>query len=241
MEPARDETRNGSPNPVEKWVWSSKPTHDKIIDLETFIAAQQVVRRRERSRTHPGANPHPATKRTYRLRSYLFCELCGRRMFGKTRHETAYYACAPKPGHVPDGHPDSLWVREPALLDGLNDFLTHHVFGRYRHHLLASALRDLDTQAEQTRTERVAAIKKADLDARRKRLTRTLEIGGGDDDELDHGLIQDIKNRRAEIMAERADLTAELETLEEQVNDQPNPDLLDLLPIGTCDLDALPD
>lgn len=236
-------TRNGSPNPIEKWVWSSNPTHDKIIDLDTFIAAQQVVRRRERSRTRPGANPHPATKRTYRLRSYLFCELCGRRMFGKTRHGTAYYACAPKPGHVPDGHPDSLWVREPALLDGLNDFLSHHVFGRYRHHLLASSLRDLDAQAEQTRTDRVAAIKKTivDLDARRRRLTRTLEVAGGDEDEPDHELIQDIKNRRAEIAAERAELTVELEALGLQGHDQPNPDLLHLLPIGSCDLDALPD
>jgi site-specific DNA recombinase len=76
-------TRIGSPNPMEKWVWSKEPTHEKIIDLEDFVAAQQVVRRRERSRTQAGANTHPQTKRTYRLRSYLFCELCGRRMFGR--------------------------------------------------------------------------------------------------------------------------------------------------------------
>ncbi|MFI2561939.1 recombinase family protein [Nocardia farcinica] len=51
-------TRNGSPNPMEKWVWSTEPTQEKIIDLTDFIAAQQVVRRRERSRTQAGANTH---------------------------------------------------------------------------------------------------------------------------------------------------------------------------------------
>jgi site-specific DNA recombinase len=181
-------------------------------------------RRPRRSRTQAGANTHPQTKRTYQLRSYLFCEICGRRMFGKTRRQHAYYACAPKKGY---GHPDSLWVREVALLDGLNEFLSHHVFGPYRQELLSSALRDLDMQAEQTRTERIAVIKKsiADLDARKKRLIRTLEVTGDYDEEPDQELIQDIKNRRAEIKAERAKLAAELETLEEQVNDQQNPDL----------------
>jgi DNA invertase Pin-like site-specific DNA recombinase len=236
-------TRNGSPNPMEKWVWSTEPTHEKIINLPDFIAAQQVVRRRERSRTSAGANTHPQTKRTYRLRSYLFCDICGRRMFGKTRRQYAYYACAPRKGYVPDGHPDSLWVREVALLDGLNKFLSHHVFGLYRHELLSSALHDLGAQAEQTRTERITAIKKSidDLDVRKKRLIRTLEVTGDDDDLSEQELIQDIKNRRAEIKAERAKLAAELETLEERINDQQNPDLLRFLPVGTCDLDAIPE
>lgn len=55
-------TRAGSPNPIEAWVWSSRPTHEPIIDLDTFVAAQQVARRRERSRTRPGPNSHPQTK-----------------------------------------------------------------------------------------------------------------------------------------------------------------------------------
>lgn len=236
-------TRNGSPNPVERWVWSSAPTHEKIVDLETFIAAQQVVLRRERSRTKAGPNTHPQTKRSYRLRSYLFCELCGRRMFGKTRRAFSYYACAPKKGYVPDGHPGSLWVRERALLDGLNEFLSTYVFGQYREELLVATLRDVDAQAEETRRERVAAIKKSitDLDARKRRLIRSLEVASGDDDEPDEELIQDIKNRRAEIKAERADLATELERLDVEVNEQPNLALLEQLPTGASELDAMPD
>ncbi len=176
----------------------------------------------------------------YRLRSYLFCEMCGRRMFGKSRRQHAYYACAPKKGYIPDGHPDSLWVREAALLDGLNKFLNHHVFGPYRQELLSSTLRDLDMQARNKRAEAIThAI--ADLDARKKRLIRTLEVVDGDNDEPDTELIQDIKNRRAEIKAERAKLAAELADLEDQANNQQDTDLLRMLPVGNCDLHALPD
>ena len=48
---------------------------------------------------------HPQTRRSYVLRSYLVCDLCGRRMFGKTRRkgerEYTYYACVTNPGDVP--------------------------------------------------------------------------------------------------------------------------------------------
>ncbi|MGH3555112.1 MAG: zinc ribbon domain-containing protein, partial [Mycobacterium sp.] len=38
-------------------------------------------------------------KRAYLLRSLVVCEGCGRRMFGKTRRATAYYACQPSLNH----------------------------------------------------------------------------------------------------------------------------------------------
>ncbi|GAA3882533.1 hypothetical protein GCM10022243_53940 [Saccharothrix violaceirubra] len=103
--------------------------------------------------------------------------------------------------------------------------------------MLSSAPHDLDKQTEQNRHERIAAIKKAiaDLDARKKRLIRTLEVTGDDDEVPDQEFIQDNKNRHTEIKAERAKPATELETLEEQVNDQQNPYLLRLLPVGACD------
>jgi hypothetical protein len=141
-------TRAGSPNPIEEWVWSGRPTHEPIIDMDTFVAAQKVARRRERSRTAAGPNAHPHTKRSYLLRSHLFCALCGRRMFGKTRRAHAYYACAPKKDQpVPDGHPASLWVNEAALVDGLHEFLAEQVFGSYRRTLLADTVARIDKDA----------------------------------------------------------------------------------------------
>lgn len=231
-------TRHGKANPVQDWVWSSQPTHEAIIDLDTFIAAQQVVRRRERSRTQAGANSHPDTKRSYLLRSYLFCEQCGRRMFGKTRRQRPYYACAPR-AHVPDGHPGSLWINEAVLLDGLDEFLNQHVFGTYRRDLLATGLDDLDQHADQARTEQIAALHKAtaETEARRRRLVQMLELA----EQPDQDLFRDVQLRRAELKTQRGRLEAELDALTSQVQERPNPALLNTLPIGVCDLTEMPE
>ncbi|MEV1078741.1 recombinase family protein [Streptomyces sp. NPDC050211] len=45
-------------NPVEEWVWSTTPAHAALVDLETFVRAQEVAERRQRSRGAPGANRH---------------------------------------------------------------------------------------------------------------------------------------------------------------------------------------
>jgi hypothetical protein len=106
-------TGRGKVNPVSDWVWSSQPTHDALVSWETFLQAWGIAGHRERSR---GATPskHPQAKREYRLRTYLFCAACGRRMFGKTRRDHAYYACAPA-GTAPDGHPASFWGARTAF------------------------------------------------------------------------------------------------------------------------------
>jgi hypothetical protein len=83
------------------------------------------------SRTSDQPNTHPATTRTYRLRSFVICELCGRRLYGKTRRIASgysYYACEAIPAHHAskdwfDTHPKSLWVREDKLLDLVRSLL----------------------------------------------------------------------------------------------------------------------
>jgi len=75
-------------NPVEEWVWSTAPLHEALVGLETFVRAQQVAERRRGSRGAVGANRHPQTKRVYRLRGYVFCVLCGRRIQGKPSGRT---------------------------------------------------------------------------------------------------------------------------------------------------------
>nr|WP_237694868.1 recombinase family protein [Streptomyces sp. SID5468] len=70
-------------NPMSDWVWSPQPTHEPLVTREMFAAASPIAKLRQGSR--PGAQPnrHPQTKRTYLLRSYVICALCGRRMFGQ--------------------------------------------------------------------------------------------------------------------------------------------------------------
>ena len=101
-------------------------------------------------------------------------------MFGKTRHgNTYYYVCAPKKNYIPPGHdaPGSYFVRETALVHGLNQFLNQHVFGAYRRHLLDAHLRDLDDTARRDRQQQQAALRRgiADVESRIKRTVRNLE------------------------------------------------------------------
>ncbi|WP_257232609.1 recombinase family protein [Streptomyces sp. Rer75] len=227
------------PNPVEEWVWSPEPVHEALVSLEAFVQAQQVAEHRERSRSTPGTNKHPRAQRTYRLRSYLFCPLCGRRFYGKTSKGVSYYVCAPKKANRPDDHPPSIWVKEDTILNGLTDFLSTHVFGPYRHELLTTHLTTLDAAQQQERAQRIDSLRKAitETDTKRKRLIRSLE----NIDEPSQDLIQDINERRAELGAHRDDLQQQLDELEGEAHQAPNPDLLACLPISPIDLAGLPD
>jgi site-specific DNA recombinase len=94
----------GRVNPPSEWVWSPRPTHEPLVTRAIFDAATPMARLRQRSRFGAGPNAaHRQTRRSYLLRSYLVCELCERRMVGKTRRwreqETTYYACVTNPEH----------------------------------------------------------------------------------------------------------------------------------------------
>jgi site-specific DNA recombinase len=227
------------PNPVEEWVWSTEKTHPSLVDLETYVQAQLVAQRRERSRT-ASENRDPHAKRTYKLRSYLFCVLCGRRLYGKTKRARAYYVCAPKKAWVPEAHPQSTyWVREDSLVDGLTAFLGNHVFGRYRRELLDASLRTIDANAQRDRRTMIAALRRsiADAEAKSKRLVRSLEVT----DDVDQEFIRDINERRAELRSQRETLERQLVEAEDEVRRAPNPALLDYLPVTAVDLAEMPD
>src|SRR5690606_36521605 len=113
----KDKIHPGKNNPRTEWVLSTEPTHPAIISVETFLAAQNLRRAGQGSRTistPQGANPHRCTKRIYRLRSYVRCGICTRRMHGKTKRERPHYCCQPRPAI--DGHPPTVWITERPLL-----------------------------------------------------------------------------------------------------------------------------
>jgi site-specific DNA recombinase len=236
-------TRGNIINPVTEWIWSPEPAHPPLVSLETFVAVQQIAAHRFGSRTAGGANHrHPQTKRSYLLRTYLFCAQCGRRMFGKTRHgNTYYYVCAPKKNYIPPGHDaaGSYFVRETALVHGLNQFLNQHVFGAYRRQLLDAHLRDLDDTARRDREHHQAVLRRgiADVENRIKRTVRNLEVV----DHPDQDLIRDINERRADLRAQRDSLKAQLDELDEQARNDVDPDLIDALPQLAIDLEELPE
>ncbi|SED61802.1 Site-specific DNA recombinase [Amycolatopsis tolypomycina] len=226
-------------NPPTEWVWSPKPSHEALVDLETFVLAQQVAPQRERSRTSPGKSRDPQAKVVYPLRSFVYCELCGRRMCGNKPTALRYYACAPKRAWRPEGHPTICRVREDSLLEALESFLDSRLFGAYRQDLLDRNLKDLDHAGRRNRVDRIRALERALADnaTKSKNLLRTLEVA----DDVSKEMVRDINERRAELKVEKASLEAQLEEAEETARQAPNADLLHELPLGAVRLDGLPD
>ncbi|WP_253874757.1 recombinase family protein [Actinomadura rupiterrae] len=233
-------TGGGRHNPPEAWVWSDKPTHPALVSLDIFIAAQEVAKVRERSRSAAGANSaHPSTRRVYRLRSFLTCAMCGRRMFGKTRRDHAFYACAPDPQHIPEGHPKSIWISEAPLIDGVAEFFATNIFGPHRRARLNNLLLEADNQAARDHQEKISAVRRTidDLDARQRRLVHSLELT----DDPPAALIRNIKTRSQELTTDREAKQAELAELEAALPPRHSPELLDALPAGPVDISLLPD
>jgi site-specific DNA recombinase len=129
-----------------------------------FEAAAATAQVRQGSRTASGPSRHPQASRPYPLRSCVVCELCGRRMFGKTRRDLAYYACEPDQRHRAQrsawqpGHPASLWVRQDIRLDVVHGFFADHMFGPARRELLAAQLASHAPSPEPDRTAKRARI-----------------------------------------------------------------------------------
>ena len=160
-------------------------------------------------------------------------------MFGNSKRQTTWYACAPKKPWRPDGHPVILRVREDHLLEGRARFLSDKVFGPYRHALLDTSQQALIQATRNEQASKIEALRRAiaDTDAKARRLIRNLELA----DDLDPDFIRDIKERRAELRAHRTGLERQLAAAEEQAHQTHNPALLDHLPVAAVDLDGMPD
>ncbi|MTD54850.1 recombinase family protein [Amycolatopsis pithecellobii] len=236
---ARKGNGKNSVNPTAEWVWSPAPAHEALVDLETFVMAQQVASHRERSTTAPGKRKDTKTKLVYPLRSFVYCDLCGRRMSGNTPTAHRYYACAPKRAWRPEGHPTICRVREDTLLDTLESFLSTRVFGAYRQDLLALNLKAVDGAAQRDRNHRIHALERAIIDTHTKsrNLLRTLEIAK----DVNQDLIRDINERRAELKVERTALESQLDEAKADAQKAPNAALLQQLPTGRIRLGGLPD
>jgi site-specific DNA recombinase len=241
----KDKLHPGKYNPVEEWVVSAEQTHPDLITIETFLAAQNVAasRRRSRADATPGTpNRHRQAKRVYRLRSYVWCGDCTRRMFGRTvPGPYTYYTCQPRDRVASAGHPRNLSLDEEKLLDLLTDFFNTRIFGTDRIQLASTSTTIAAQQAAEEHDQRITAARHAltDIEARQRRLFKILEEN--DDDEGGR-LYQHAKERQAELDAEHALKVAELQHLEQNTptGGAGAIDLLDHLPETTIGLQEMP-
>ena len=188
------------------------------MSLGDFNSAADLGADRRGSRSGGGSNTHPATKRTYLLRSYVRCAICRRRMQGSTRKKVfVYYRCRPGPtsgaaGHNRwPGHPESFYVAEDKLVGGILGFLAKRVFGMQRRELLAADLSETNEDAAIAWQEQLTAIERSltDLDNRRHRLLHAVETTADPDGVLAH----DVNRRLAEIAKEQVVRRTELQRL----------------------------
>ena len=240
--------KGGKVNPPDAWVWSAEPTHEPIVAREVFEAAAGVADHRKGSRNTAGTNArHPDARRSYPLRSFVVCELCERRMYGRTRRGNAYYVCEPKKNwgleaarRFPD-HPPTVYVSEKALLRGIFGFFGDRIFGANRRPLLEAEQRTLDGEPERKREARIEAVHRAlaKLDARQSRLIQSLER----EDDPGGLVFRGVRDRVAVLDQERSAIVDELRKLEaDRHENQPGSvDLLDALPIGDADFVSLPE
>ena len=211
----KDKLHPGKNNPIEEWVVSAEQTHPELVSIETFLAAQNIAasRRRSRADTTPGApNRHRQTRRAYRLRSYVWCAACTRRMFGRTVFEYTYYTCQPRDRVAPDGHPRTLSLDEDKLLDLITGFFNARIFGTERLQLASTSADIAAQQAAEEHQQQINAVRYAlaDIESRQKRLFKILE----ENDDEEGRLYQQAKQRQEELDTEHALKTAELDHLE---------------------------
>lgn len=241
-------SRKGKVNPPSQWVWSPRPTHEPLVTKESYQAVTEIGRANQGSRAGTGTNSHPKTKRSYELRSYVTCDLCGRRMHGKARGDTAYMICRPDiRQHAErtswyDTHPKGLFVRQDDLLTLTHDFFTEHVFGPRRH----DALRVPETPATKPDTSPAVArleAEIADLAKRRRNILDQIEeYEPTGDDDLDRDCRADLRQRLADVAQRHKTKTGQLAGMSAPTTEaRDDLTVLDQLPPTTIDLAAVPE
>ena len=140
-------------NDTSAWVWSEEQAHEPLITVATFDTAQTKFDRSKRA-----VRRTPAEGRRYLLASILRCGICGRRMQGQWNHEQPYYRCKYTNDYPVDEarHPKSVYVRENAIVPGLDGWLASLFDDEHLDHTceVLAGSEELDLEAE----ERQAAL-----------------------------------------------------------------------------------
>jgi DNA invertase Pin-like site-specific DNA recombinase len=245
----------GQVNPPAEWVWSTRPTHEPLTTRQLFDAGTPIGRANRGSRPGAAANRHPQTQQVYPLRSYVICELCGRRMHGKTRRIVQgepyrYYACETDPAHHAHQdwyatHPKSLWVREDQLLDAVNAFFARRIFGAYRRDLLAQQIAAEPKRDDAAAAQRIA-LTKAIKEIQRQQTNVITELRSYQttgDDQIDQQWRDQLRASFADLATQAKTAQARLDDISQQAATPGNGDtaILDHLPVLDVNVANLPD
>ena len=105
-------------NHPTEWIWSNQPSHPPLVTRPQWDAVQERFTNNRRSATRT-----PKAGRRYLLAGRIRCAQCGRRMEGSWNHNRPYYRCQLRHPDDTDDHPATVYVKEEALLPGLDGWL----------------------------------------------------------------------------------------------------------------------
>ncbi|MEV0700083.1 recombinase family protein [Saccharopolyspora sp. NPDC050389] len=217
-------SRNGAVNPPEMWVWSAEPAHEPLIPKWMFdeLAARREAKRG--SRDGREENQHPNTKRAYKLRGRLLCR-CGRRMLGHRHRGHLYYRCWPKNNNRGrmdrlGDHPNTVYMREDAILTALNAVYSDCVFGKDRLNLLSAGPDQFDDRDQRERTRRRDHLTKRLSEVTRKQQNL---LSQAEDAAPSDPFTQGLRERYNALTIEQEQLEKDLEELDQEEASSPRP------------------
>ncbi|MCW2870544.1 MAG: Site-specific recombinase [Streptomyces oryziradicis] len=174
---------------------------------------------------------------SYLLRSYVFCALCQRRMFGKHSKGRSYYACQPKKDHHRDAdwyadHPKAVWISERVLVEAVHDFFAQRIFGPQRRELLAAGTAGAPAQKPGAAEERQKLqVDVAKLERRKERLLDQLDSDDDGDPETTAEFRRGIRKRYDDLERQRRQLLAKIAAADAEAGERSgDAELLDLIP-----------
>jgi len=245
--------RTPRPAPPDQWIWTPEPVHPAIIDRDMWQAAQRIGAERGNIR-----DPEMPTTRhgsRYILRSRIRCRTCQRRMCGIWRPAPAigpgaayvYYRCPHDPANprhraaYPDHPPVS--VREDTLMTALAGFFDQYIFGHDRAALLSVQLPASQAGQAERQARHIAHLRAelARIDTAERALIAELETPADPADPAGQAYRARIRERYAELYAQRTGTEAKLATLETATPQASDPALLDQLPTAAGVMTGAPD
>ncbi|MGH3251922.1 MAG: recombinase family protein [Trebonia sp.] len=160
-------------NDPAKWIWSEEPTHEALVDAESFDRVQKLMR----ARGSADERSPRRTSRGFSLRGLLRCGLCGRKMQGSWNNGKAHYRCTFLNQYAAKNkvdHPISVYLREELLLPQLDAWLSR----KFDPIAITSTVRELEAaQADDPKPDDSAQHEIADCDAKLRQHRAALEAG----------------------------------------------------------------
>jgi DNA invertase Pin-like site-specific DNA recombinase len=214
-------------NGKDAWIISSAPTHEAIVDVDTFETVQMHIAQRANGR----GSRERSSRHSYLLRGLLICGLCGRRMQSHWKKEQgkAWYRCRFAAEYALAEyieHPKTVNVQEGPIEEALDAWLSS-VFDPDNVEATCASLSQADNELREANSAArdTARRRASDCDRRLRNYRKALDEGA--DPAIVTSWIAEVQSERAileraatEVAPDQMMTPDEVRLLVEQVADK---------------------